>query len=416
MKYKVDKYIIDANSPVEALKAVQAIKDIIIKDADEYYFTHKQKDKAQTFASKYDGDLFWNGKYWTVKIASNLHGASEEFLKLTRDSVKDYQPPFAIWVKDKGQWKMWGGTHSQHVDRDAYLAEGYEDVKVVKNGESPKDSIKDSLTKEEKELVDYAIDNLDHDNSADKLVRVMSIYYSEYAKLARKKPNEIKEYFKQVIDDSVKDAFAIYNTDKNKYLTYNGWGNKTDSNIQLFENEAYAENIKNAYYNQAHIKVVRLHDDDLDYLTEEEEKAVDDYRQAINSTNNPKLLKLYQHILEEELEHIEELTSAEVVEDSSAVKDYDNFGIIALLDKAKQYARSDDWKAVKTVCLGIIDIIKTNYLKDACKAKDDNSDVKQKALRFLDLLKQSINSEMWQIVANDAYSLIDMLKRNKLAK
>lgn len=47
--------------------------------------------------------------------------------------------------------------------------------------------------------------------------------------------------------------------------------------------------------------------DDLDFLTEEEFKAVEDYKHAIKNSNNPKLLKLYKHILEEEIEHINEL-------------------------------------------------------------------------------------------------------------
>ena len=45
----------------------------------------------------------------------------------------------------------------------------------------------------------------------------------------------------------------------------------------------------------------------IEYLTEEEEKAVEDYKKAIQSTSNPTLLKMFQHILQEELEHIEEL-------------------------------------------------------------------------------------------------------------
>ena len=58
--------------------------------------------------------------------------------------------------------------------------------------------------------------------------------------------------------------------------------------------------------------VKKYKDSDIEYLTQEEEKAVDDYRKAIQNTSNPKLLKLYQHILNEELEHIEELQNAKI--------------------------------------------------------------------------------------------------------
>ena len=60
------------------------------------------------------------------------------------DSVKDYKPQFAIWVKKNGRWLIWGGSESSSIDKQAYLREGYEDVKVVKNGEEVKDSIKDA--------------------------------------------------------------------------------------------------------------------------------------------------------------------------------------------------------------------------------------------------------------------------------
>lgn len=191
------------------------------------------------------------------------------------------------------------------------------------------DSVKDSLTREERELVDYCIDNLEHGNDADKLVRVMSIYRSEYANLARRKPNEIKEYFREVIGDSCKDS-----------------------------------------------------QEEIDYLTEEEERAVDDYRQAIENTTNPKLLKLYQHILEEELEHIEELTSAEVVEDACKTKDmrlpdYKETAIYlhSLSNHITQMSRSEEFskqEAVKFV-----------------------NDVEREANSIINKAKQEINSLSW---------------------
>ena len=64
-----------------------------------------------------------------------------------------------------------------------------------------------------------------------------------------------------------------------------------------------------------------INGDDLDYLIEEEYRAVKDYKKAIESTANSKLLRLYQHILEEELEHIRELQEAKKVD--SLTKDDD---------------------------------------------------------------------------------------------
>lgn len=88
-KYKIGKYIVDATSPIEAMKAVQTLKD---------------------------------------------------------SKIKDYKPPYAIWVKENGKWKIYSGSNSANVDRNAFLAKGYEDVKVVKNGDDVKDSkVKDSI-------------------------------------------------------------------------------------------------------------------------------------------------------------------------------------------------------------------------------------------------------------------------------
>lgn len=56
--------------------------------------------------------------------------------------------------------------------------------------------------------------------------------------------------------------------------------------------------------------------DDIDYLSKEEEQAIDDYKKAISNTKDPKLLKIFGHILKEEVEHLEELQNEEL-EDST---------------------------------------------------------------------------------------------------
>lgn len=54
---------------------------------------------------------------------------------------------------------------------------------------------------------------------------------------------------------------------------------------------------------------------DINMLTAEEQKAIADYKKAIAKTKDPQLLKLFGHILKEEVEHLEELENEEV-EDS----------------------------------------------------------------------------------------------------
>lgn len=55
--------------------------------------------------------------------------------------------------------------------------------------------------------------------------------------------------------------------------------------------------------------------DEIEYLSDEEEQAIEDYKEAIKGTTDLKLLKLYAHILQEEIEHLEELEN-EAIEDS----------------------------------------------------------------------------------------------------
>lgn len=85
------------------------------------------------------------------------------------------------------------------------------------------DSMKlDGLTREEKELCDYMLENaLDDDKDENDLLRKMKAYYSEYSNLARRKSNDVLNYFKQHINDSMKVHDGILEEGKT-YITRNG--------------------------------------------------------------------------------------------------------------------------------------------------------------------------------------------------
>lgn len=53
-------------------------------------------------------------------------------------------------------------------------------------------------------------------------------------------------------------------------------------------------------------------EDELNYLSDEEQQAIEDYKEAIKGTSDLKLLKLYAHILQEEIEHLEELQNEDI--------------------------------------------------------------------------------------------------------
>lgn len=97
------------------------------------------------------------------------------------------------------------------------------------------------------------------------------------------------------------------------------------------------------------IKVSKMLDSankEIEYLTKEEEQAVEDYRNAIAGTTNPKLLELYKHILDEELEHIRELQEADV-EDSvttyRGVSYEKKNGFWVIKHKGDEWAYPDSW-------------------------------------------------------------------------
>lgn len=64
-----------------------------------------------------------------------------------------------------------------------------------------------------------------------------------------------------------------------------------------------------------------ISDESIDELSEEEKKAIEDYRKAIEGTTDPKLLELFAHILKEETEHLEELQNAKEGEFEDSVND-----------------------------------------------------------------------------------------------
>lgn len=81
-----------------------------------------------------------------------------------------------------------------------------------------KDSIKDSwdedddaLSNEEKELCNYMLNNVyEKGMSSEKLLNKMLSYYSMYQRLARHKPNEVKEYFNEKIRTGYYDSTKKY--------------------------------------------------------------------------------------------------------------------------------------------------------------------------------------------------------------
>lgn len=143
------------------------------------------------------------------------------------------------------------------------------------------------------------------------------------------KAEVLAELKKIKLTDSIKDSFS-----PNQMVTYKPDGDapmrvKIVKKLTEAEKKAQAGKINpNAgdYYEVEHSSTAlgtsrwivwegrlkdSVKDDDIDYLSKEEEKAIADYKAAIANTKDPKLLRLFAHILNEEIEHLKELQSSE---------------------------------------------------------------------------------------------------------
>lgn len=111
-------------------------------------------------------------------------------------------------------------------------------------------------------------------------------------------------------NDSWTEVYEKFIEISNKYLP-----NVSRINSEI--TKLYSSHIGEADWEEAYRKWHgrKSRDSEIDELTQEEQQAVEDYREAIRNTSNPKLLKIYSHILEEETEHLQELAQAKEIDD-----------------------------------------------------------------------------------------------------
>lgn len=123
--------------------------------------------------------------------------------------------------------------------------------------------------------------------------------------------------------DSVKDSYSYedFEKDLEKMGIYNHTSTLYSEAKRGLNNLKRMKEISGGWWNEVDVeKVYQLanqvtdsvkDNDDIKYLSEEEEQAIEDYKEAIANTKDPKLLNLFAHILKEEIEHLEELQNSE---------------------------------------------------------------------------------------------------------
>lgn len=246
MKYKVNnKYIVDAKSHVEAVKAVKKVEDSKCKDANI------TPDELRRFCIKHN--------YYTT-------GNVADYIEL---------------LSNAGKWDLReiASDIAQHSN-GIWATEVYSKLRET-FGDSVKDADKIPISKMEE--------------IANECDGVYTRKNMDGAHFKFKSERDAYEFF---------DILRRYHSGIHPDVSFNNVALVRNSYIDFYDS------IKD--------------NNDIDYLSKEEEQAIDDYKKAISNTKDPKLLKIFGHILKEEVEHLEELQNEEL-EDSCKDADIQHY-------------------------------------------------------------------------------------------
>lgn len=162
------------------------IEDLIrlVKERQEAVNSIRLDDKGNIYYIVVDGSL-----------DTDLNTGKNASLDVVCEDKESHRQKRCIMLSRASSWKEIIATFNRWRD-------------TIKD--SIEDSIYDSLSASEKDLCDYMLENCrEEDEDENDLLKKMKLYYSEYSSLARRKPNEVLDYFREHIDnfeDSIKDS------------------------------------------------------------------------------------------------------------------------------------------------------------------------------------------------------------------
>ena len=332
-RYKIGNRIITADSATKALE-IHKLLDSKMKDA-EYYIDKRHANRE-----------------------ARMNGYSS-----FKNMAKDYG--ITIPWENSEQYEL-AGNKSDVLDfLHDYFDEDYYSIEdSIKNSDSISDGYYSEYDKKDKEFVKMALSemkryerNWNGMSSQDK--RNVGCTLGEL----RKRIKELEEVKDSISDSKVEDSDQtdIFNEIKSKYpgvkfvnvayekenfegktigdFSFNIIGNLPNglNRFDLTKKEPFERFVKwvmekhgyrqvnvstDSFRNELRViaggfKSIKdsISDESIEELSEEERQAIEDYKKAIAETNDPKMLKLFAHILKEETEHLEELQTGEM-EDS----------------------------------------------------------------------------------------------------
>lgn len=280
-KYQIGNLTVEADSPVKALEIAKLFtKDSNIVDGIEKFY--------------------WNDvRQMCIRHNWYTHGDCAAYDRMLNAASNGQ------WTIDEIAFDI-----ANHSDSSVSKAEVLAELKKIKLTDSKvKDSTKYAIFRTSdrhylgngtRSWVKKESQHIDVYNSKSEAEKILKQYVDDY-------DARVVEF-----TDSVKDA-ETYKGYKIEHEHGLGWSHylvyipEKRSGPYVFSDLQSAKNGIDKYLKGDR----RVFDSDIDYLSKEEEKAIADYKAAIANTKDPKLLRLFAHILNEEIEHLEELQSSE---------------------------------------------------------------------------------------------------------
>lgn len=163
------------------------IEDLIrlVKERKEAVNSIRLDDKGNIYYIVVDGSL-----------DTDLNTGKNASLDVVCEDKESHHQKRCIMLSRASSWKEIIATFNRWRDT---IRDSVEDSNIV-----------DALSASEKDLCDYILENCrEEDEDENDLLKKMKLYYSKYSSLARSKPNEVLNYFREHIDnfeDSIKDS------------------------------------------------------------------------------------------------------------------------------------------------------------------------------------------------------------------
>lgn len=310
--------------------------------------------------------------YWERKGKDSVHDKLIEPSPQIRQEFENGMKQLG-WKIDSKQKSLFGGFHYQvtytkrtnvdeaefhkivkelmdYVDRmdDKYNTDNTANIGMGRNGiitagvDIREQYVKDSLEQKAKDFFNVKDSGELSAKTIESLEELIENYKKNHPNMQCGEIEKRNGLYRVKVDlnDAIKDSIQegdIYKGETDKYYTYYKI-NKIDTNnnkvaymFLMRDKKTGKENggpdsdkiedVERMIKNMQKVSSLNdsIKDEDIEELSEEEKKAIEDYKKAIAGTTNPKLLEMYSHILREECDHLRELEESKGME---SIKDY----------------------------------------------------------------------------------------------